>query len=191
MNVFECTLLSPTGFEIIEVSTPDELIDKLKDRTGGSNFILKHVPSCAMSMIKNNNSNGDQLLKLLDELRKTECGIVGYAGDYSSKDSEKDIRISSEKSNLIGTFCVSEDNSCIIFDPLRRFDKERDSYKYYGRFDYYTDMSMQEIINPIMNKARIFKKYDTRGNIETISKSEMEMIINRFIGREIDDGEER
>ena len=50
---------------------------------------------------------------------------------------------------------------------------------------------MQEIINPIMHEARTLKKYDSRGDIKTISRSEMEMILNRFIGRDIDDGEER
>lgn len=186
MIIYRRTLLRPTGFEIVDVNSSSELIDTLKKITGGDSFTLKHIPSYLMSRIKNNYSMGEELEDLLDELRFTERDIVGYAGDYSARNPERDVRISSERAKIKGTFCVSEDSTCITFNPLKRFDKEPDSYKYIGAYDYYTDISMQEILMPILNNAKVFRKCTTKGNIEFISKSEMETILNRFCKREID-----
>ena len=191
MIIYRRTLLRPTGFEIVDVNSSSELIDTLKKTTGGGSFTLKHVPSYLMSRIKNNYSMGEELEDLLDELRFTERDIVGYAGDYSARNPERDVRISSERAKIKGTFCVSEDSTCITFNPLRRFDKEPDSYKYIGAYDYYTDISMQDIITPIMKRAKSFRKYEARlGNVP-ISKREMESILERFFGKDHDDGEER
>lgn len=191
MIIYKCTLLRPTGFEMVDVNSSDELIDIMKKITGGGSFTLKHVPSYLITRIKNNYSMGEELEDLMDELRIAESDIVGYAGDYSAKNPERDVRISSERSKLTGTFSVSEDGSCITFNPLWRFNKERDSYKYRGAFDYYTDISMQDIIAPIMKRAKSFRKYESRlGNVP-ISKREMESILERFFGKDHDDGEER
>ena len=185
MYILECTLVRPTGFRIIEISENEDIIAKLKKEAKGRPFVLNYVPKNLLEKMKNNQSiSGEGFDKLLRERDRNKCPILGYAGNNLEKEPERATKISSENPNNKGTFVISEDGSTITFVPYVRFDKERDAYKYRGA-DFFTDINMQDLIQPIMQNARKFLIYDYyKGVPMPISQKQMVDILNNLINKD-------
>ncbi len=109
------------------------------------------------------------------------CPIVGYnptiKGEHGFQ-SSGGLKLSSDDKDILGSFVVEEDK--IIYTPSCKFYEERDCFVY-SKTDYYTTLSMPEVLEQeLMEKEQflIYMGEQLNGlryeNIfESVSRSEM------------------
>lgn len=162
------------AYESILISEGESIVTNLKENTRWQ-FKLNRVSPLEFDRIK----KAQEKEELLD--RYHACPIVGYSptvnGNYSFQ-SSGGLKLSSDEENILGSFVIEEDK--IIYTPVAKFFEERDCFVY-ARRDFYTTLSMTEVLEPELNFAHQFLIY--RGEelksgmfmpiLENVSRSEM------------------
>ena len=135
------------NYELIRIRQNTPVLEYLKRYT--FSFRLKQVSSELLEQ-----------LKISDHFIDMKYGnfIAGY-GRLKSEDfrSSGGLKISDSKENILGSFIIEEKR--IIYDASLPFYKERDSYVYMYGTEFYTDMSMLDVLKEELNRKRQYLIY--------------------------------
>ena len=135
------------NYELIRIRQNTPVLEYLKKHN--FSFRLKHVSPELLEQ-----------LKKFDNPIDMEYGdfIAGY-GRLKGTDfrSSGGLKISDPKENILGSFIIEEKR--IIYDAFLPFYKEKDSYVYMYGTEFYTDMSMLDILKEELNRKRQYLIY--------------------------------
>lgn len=134
-------------YELIKIRQNTPILEYLKNNN--FSFRLKQVTPEMLKQLKASNN-------LID----IEYGdfIAGYGrlkGDNFK--SSGGLKVSDPTENILGSFIIEEKR--IIYDAFRPFYKERDSYVYMYGTEFYTDMSMLDVLKEELNRKRQYLIY--------------------------------
>ena len=152
------------NYELIRIRQNTPVLEYLKKYN--FSFRLKQVPSELLEQLK----NSDNLIDM-----KYGNFIAGY-GQLKGNDfrSSGGLKISDSKESILGSFIIEEKR--IIYDASLPFYKERDSYVYMYGTEFYTDMSMLDILKEELNRKRQYLIYmgeKVNGNISEFQFNEV------------------
>ena len=135
------------NYELIRIRQNTPVLEHLKKYN--YSFRLKQVSPELLEQLK----NSDHLIDM-----KYGNFIAGY-GRLKSESfrSSGGLKISDSKENILGSFIIEEKR--IIYDAFQPFYKERDSYVYMYGTEFYTDMSMLDVLKEELNRKRQYLIY--------------------------------
>ena len=135
------------NYELIRIRQNTPVLEHLKKYN--FSFRLKQVSPELLEQLK----NSDHLIDM-----KYGNFIAGY-GRLKSESfrSSGGLKISDSKENILGSFIIEEKR--IIYDAFQPFYKERDSYVYMYGTEFYTEMSMLDVLKEELNRKRQYLIY--------------------------------
>lgn len=158
-----------TNYELIKIRKNTPILEYLK--RNNFSFRLKQV---SFEMLEQ--------LKISDYPIDMEYGnfIAGY-GHLKGNDfrSSGGLKISDSKKNINGSFII--ENKRIIYYAIQPFYEERDTFVYGSGPEFYTSMSMLDILKEELNKKRKYliymgqklNGYRLEEQFDEVSKSEL------------------
>lgn len=135
------------NYELIRIRQNTPVLEYLKKNN--FSFRLKQVTSEMLEQLKNSSS--------LIEMKYGDF-IAGY-GQLKSDNfrSSGGLKISDSKEKVKGSFIIEDKR--IIYDAFQPFYKERDSYVYMYGTEFYTNMSMLDILKEELKRKRKYLIY--------------------------------
>ncbi len=157
------------NYELIKIRKNTPILEYLK--RNNFSFRLKQVTPKILEQ-----------LKFSDNLIDMEYGnfIAGYASlkgnDFRNSGG---LKISDSKKNINGSFIIEDRR--IIYYAIQSFDEERDTFVYGSGPEFYTSMSMLDILKEELNRKRQYliymgqklNGYRLEEQFDEVSKSEL------------------
>lgn len=143
--------------EIVKNNTIDYELVRIRQNTPVLDYLKRNYFSFRLKQVS---SEMLESLKKSSKLIEMKYGdfIAGY-GELKGNDfrSSGGLKISDSKENIKGSFIIQDKR--IIYDALEPFYKERDSFVYMYGTEFFTDMSMLDILKEELNKKRQYFIY--------------------------------